>query len=137
MLLDLLLIADYVNITADGKLNVMGIFNRIHAPQFPTRHPEMFLVAKLSANPSEYGTRRKLAIKLVDESGKLVASLLEREIEIPHDKEGKVVEIRQILRLAGLVFPQPGAYQFSMLVDNNQKGSQTIQLVQIPKVKRG
>lgn len=137
MLLDFLLIADYVNVTADDKLNVMGIFNSIHSPQFPTRHPEMFLVAKLSADPSEYGTKRKLAIKLLDEGGKLIASLLEREIEIPHGKEGKVVGIRQILRLAGLVFPQPGAYQFSMLVDNDQKGNQTIQLIQIPKVKRG
>jgi len=136
MLLDLLLIADYVNITADGKLNVMGIFNSIHSPQFPTRHSGMFLVAKLSADPSEYGAKKKLAIKLLDEDGKLIASLLEREIEIPHGKEGKVVEIRQILRLAGLVFPQPGAYQFSILVDNDRKGSQTIQLIQIPKEKK-
>lgn len=137
MLLDLLLIADYANATVDGKLNVMGIFNSIHSTQFPTAHPEMFLVAKLSADPSEYGTKRKLAVKLLDGNGKLIASLLEREIEVPYGKEGKVVEIRQLLKLSGLVFPQPGAYQFSMLVDNDQKGSQTIQLVQIPKVKRG
>ena len=136
MLLDLLLIADYVNIAADGKLNVMGIFNSIHSTEFPTAHPEMFLIAKLSADPSEYGTKRKLAIKLLDESGKSIASLLEHEIEIPHGKEGKGVEIRQILRLTGLDFPQPGAYQFSMLVDNDQKGSQTVKLVQIPKGKK-
>ena len=115
MLLDLLLIADYVNTTADGKLNVMGIFNSIHSTKFPTAHPEMFLVAKLSADPSEYGTKKKLAVKLLDEGGKLMASLLEREIEIPHGKEGKV-EIRQLLKLTGLVFPQSGAYQFSLLV---------------------
>lgn len=137
MLLDLLLIADYANLTVDGKLNVMGIFNSIHATQFPASHAEMFLVAKLSADPSEYGTKRKLAIRLLDEGGKLIASLLEREIEIPHGKEGKGVEIRQILKLTGLIFPQPGAYQFSMLVDNDHKGSQTIQLIQIPKVERG
>lgn len=136
MLLDLLLIADYVNITADGKLNVMGIFNSIHSTEFPTAHPEMFLVAKLSADPSEYGTRKKLAIKLLDEGGKPIASLLEREIEIPHGKGDNVVAIRQLLKLTGLVFPQPGAYQFSLLIDNEQKGSQTVQLIQTPKEKK-
>lgn len=136
MLLDLFLIADYVNATVDGKLNVMGIFNIIHSAQFPTRHPGMFLVAKLSADPSEYGAKQKLAIKLLDERGKSIATLLEREVEIPHSKERKGVAIRQILRLTGLVFPQPGNYQFSLLVDNDHKGSQTIQLVQIPKIKR-
>jgi hypothetical protein len=136
MLLNLLLIADYVNITADGKLNVMGIFNSIHSTEFPTAHPEMFLIAKFSTDPSEYGTKKKLAIKLLDEGGKPIASLLEHEIEIPHGKGGRVVEIRQLLKLTGLVFPQPGAYHFSILVDNDQKGSQTIQLIQIPKEKR-
>ena len=136
MLLDLLLIADYANMTADGKLNVMGIFKSIHSTEFPTAHPEMFLVAKLSADASEYGTKKKLGIKLLDGSGNSIASLLEREIEIPHGKEGKVVEIRQLLKLTGLVFQQPGAYQFSILVDNEQKGSQTIQLIQIPKEKK-
>jgi len=136
MLLDLLLIADYVNTTADGKLNVMGIFTNIHSPEFPTAHPEMFLVAKLSADPSEYGTRKKLAIRLLDKDGKPIASLLEREIEIPSGKGDKVVAIRQILRLTGLVFPQPGTYQFSLLVDNEQKGSQTVKLIQTPKEKK-
>jgi len=35
----LLLVADYANVTDNGKLNVMGIFQRLHAREFPARHP--------------------------------------------------------------------------------------------------
>jgi len=136
MQLDFFLIADYANITIDGKLNVMGVFNSIHSTQFPTVHPEMYLVAKLSASPSEYGSKRKLSVKLLDEDAQLINSLLEREIEVPHGKEGRIAEIRQILRLTGLSFPKPGTYEFSILVDNDQKGIQTIRVVQISKAQR-
>jgi len=48
-----LLAADYANITRDGKLNVMGIFSIINAPGFPAVHPQMYLVAQLTAGPFE------------------------------------------------------------------------------------
>ena len=137
MLLDLLLIADYANITADGKLNVMGIFNRINSKAFPAVHAEMYLVAKLSASPSEYGTKRKFVVKLIDEDGNLIVKVLDSEVEVPHAKGGRIAEIRQILRLNGLVFPHPGAYQFSFLVDDDDKGSQTIQVMQTPPINKG
>ncbi|MDY6918054.1 MAG: hypothetical protein SVP26_08955 [Chloroflexota bacterium] len=137
MQLDLLLTADYANVTADGKLNVMGIFNRIYSSAFPASHAEMYLVANLSADPSEYGMRRKLVAKLMDEDGGLVAQLLEREIEVPQAKEGRPAEIRQILRLVGLLFPRPGTYQFSMLVDNDLKGSRAIRVIRTSKERAG
>jgi len=55
MKLTLFLAADYANITREGKLNVMGIFNDIYARTFPARHSSMHLVAKLGAELGEYG----------------------------------------------------------------------------------
>jgi hypothetical protein len=49
----LFLAADYANITGDGKLNVMGIFNDIYSFNFPARHSSMHLVARLGAELSE------------------------------------------------------------------------------------
>jgi len=62
----LLLVADYANVTDNGKLNVMGIFQRLHAREFPARHPVMQLVIKLVAGPGEYGESRRLTVRLLD-----------------------------------------------------------------------
>lgn len=65
----LFLAADYANITGDGKLNVMGIFNDIFSFNFPARHSSMHLVGKLGAELGEYGQTRNFTIKLLDEDG--------------------------------------------------------------------
>ena len=75
MKLLLLMAADYANITGDGKLNVIGIFNDINAFNFPARHPSMHLVARLGAEPEEYGQTRSF-------TGKLRATFPVRDIHL-------------------------------------------------------
>jgi len=116
-----ILAADYANVTKDGKINVMGIFNRIFAHEFPTRQPEMHLIVKLDASPAEYDTVRKLTIKLLDETGKQEIVNWSRDIHIPIGSGAERAEISQILRLRDLVFPTPGTYQFSVIVDKDEE----------------
>lgn len=125
-----LLAADYANIAERGKLNVMGIFSVIHAPKFPVRHSEMHLIAKLYASPAEYNTTRKLTVKLLNEDATQELVNWSRDIRVPQGTGGQKVEINQILRLTDLVFPTPGNYQFSVLVDNDEKGTLPILLVE-------
>ena len=40
------LLADYSNVSREGKLNILGIFDTIYAPTFPTTHPHMQLVIR-------------------------------------------------------------------------------------------
>ena len=124
----LLLSADYANIAEGGKLNVMGIFRNIRSSAFPARHSEMHLIVKLRPSPAEYGQTRKLTIKLMDEDGKSELVNFSRDIEIPHPAGKQRFEINQILRLRDIVFPEPGTYQFSVLVDNDEKGTLPIEV---------
>ena len=43
---DLALLADAATIDGAGKLNILGIFDRVHTPNFPARHPKMALVLR-------------------------------------------------------------------------------------------
>lgn len=123
-----LLLADYANMTGDGKINVMGIFNRIFANNFPALHPEMYLVSQLSASPAEYDREFKLTIRLMDQDGKhvIVEHLLDGKI--PRDEAGASVNVNTIIRLNNTLFPQPGAYGFYVLVDNDVKQNLSIAL---------
>lgn len=131
MELTLLLAADYANTTADGKLNVMGIFKNIKTLKFPAVQPEMYLVMQLEASPAEYGRTFNLRVKLLDEDA--VKSLVNINIKrtVPHGKGGHVVHQNVLARLNGVRFPTAGTYEFSVLVDNDVKGTLAINLEQI------
>jgi len=120
--LKVLLAADYANIERQGKINVMGVFDRISAVDFPARHPEMVLVMKLSAGPAEYGRTRKLVVKLLDQDATQELVDWSRDIDVPPGAGGPV-EINQFLKLRDLVFPTEGVYTFYVLVDDDEKGT--------------
>jgi hypothetical protein len=130
MELAFLLVADYANTTGDGKLNVMGIFQSIFAAQFPVAHPEMYFIAQFTAGPAEYGRRRKLEIKLLDEDAAQEIVSFSTEVEIPRGAGGQRVNIPAVLRLVNTVFPKPGTYEFSVVLDEDLKGSLAIQVDQ-------
>lgn len=117
----LFLAADYANITREGKLNVMGIFNDIYSYHFPARHSSMHLIAKLGAELGEYGQSRNFTIKLFDEDGNQIFDV-SGQFEIPKGERGRKPEVNLILELKDIVFPKAGAYQFVLFIDRDQKG---------------
>jgi hypothetical protein len=131
MELAFLLVADYANTTGDGKLNVMGIFQNIFAVQFPVAHPEMYVIAQFTAGPAEYGRRRKLEIKLLDEDAAQEIVSFSTDVEIPRGTGGQRVSVPVILRLVNTTFPKPGTYEFSVLLDEDLKGSLAVQVDQL------
>ncbi len=121
MKLTLFLAADYANITREGKLNVMGIFNDIYAQTFPARHSSMHLVAKLGAELGEYGQARDFTVKLLDADGNPIFDL-SGQFQVPPGGQGRKPEVNLILELKDLIFPKEGMYQFVLLVDKDHKG---------------
>ncbi|MBN2548662.1 MAG: hypothetical protein JXB15_05875 [Anaerolineales bacterium] len=130
MKLDLLLAADYANITGDGKLNVMGIFREINADNFPTRLVSMHLVIRLIAELGEYGASRDLFVFLRDPDGVDKFRVTGR-VDIPKGEGGIIPQVNIILELKDLVFPQPGIYQFVVMVDKDYKGDMALYVNQV------
>ena len=122
--------ADYANVEMGGKLNIMGLFNKINARQFPWIHPEMHLVVSLVAAPSEYGMKRQLTIKLMDEDASKTLMTLSGEVQIPQGEGGRAVEINSIFKLNNVKFPDAGTYQFAILVDHDEMGTFRIDALQ-------
>jgi len=135
MELSLLLVADYASSTSDGKLYMMGVFDQIRAVSFPVKHPDMYLVVKLSADPSEYGRYFKLDIKIVDESDKPVVPALAAGATIPVGEQGQKLTLNSVFKLANITFPKPGTYRFLVEIDQVLKGSLLVDLVQVAPVK--
>ena len=68
MEIDLAVLADAATVDMSGKLNILGIFDRISVGELPAHHPHLSLVLRLSASMSEAGSH-KMEIVLRDPEG--------------------------------------------------------------------
>jgi len=114
-------LADYANVTNDGKLNIMGIFDVIHAPSFPAIYPQMRLVLRLQGSPAERGSLKSIEIKMLDADGKQLLQFA-TTLSIP-EAAPLNPEFPQIIELQGIPFTHPGAYEFSILVNGEEKAT--------------
>jgi len=114
-------LADFASVSADNKLNVMGIWDQINTSQMPAQVLSPYLVIRLHADITEVDSPRRLKITLVDEDGgELLAG--EQEIVVARPVESGVAPIYQVIsRFPALQFPKPGSYKFAILIDNDHK----------------
>jgi hypothetical protein len=116
-------LADYANVSQDGKLNIMGIFQEINPPTLPFALPQMYLVLSLSAGPAEFGSVRNIRIPLLQSDGQEVFSL-QAQMQVPRAKrEGSRVYMNEAIGLAGIRFPQAGDYAFHILIGDDEKAT--------------
>jgi len=129
MEVDLALLADAATIDATGKMNILGVFDRIGVSQFPAQHGRIALVLRLTAGTSEMGPH-DMEIRLSDPAGAEVLSL-NGEMQLGGGPEvGEGIRVPHVLNLDGLVFPRPGRYSFDVKVDGEHH-------VSIPLVVNG
>ena len=50
------LFADAANLSQEGKLNILGVFDAVHVGQFPALHPRATFVVRLKALTVDVGT---------------------------------------------------------------------------------
>ena len=134
MQVKLAVLADYANVTGDGKLNILGIFDRINIGQLPAVHPQMHLVLRLEAHPSERDRAHKVEIRLQDPEG---ATIFDVNGDIvPHGDGGQPVSTNQILTLNNLQLEKIGAYNFVVFINNDLKSELPlhVEFVSMPPV---
>jgi hypothetical protein len=127
----LALLADYANISREGKLNVMGVFNRIWTKEFPAVHPEMQLVFRLEAGPAERGQDKMIEVKLLDADAKTLQHL-KGPLTVPDESPQLTIPIDQILRLVNVTFEKPGDYCFHILVNGETKNTVQFSVERLP-----
>lgn len=130
MRVPLAVIADYANVSRDGKLNIMGIFDTINARSFPAIHRGARLVVRFESDVLERGAIKELGIELHDADGDVLLAA-HRPLEIPVDTS-LTATFDYILDLKLLRFDRAGDYAFRVLVDGELKTRVEVHLRQLP-----
>jgi hypothetical protein len=115
MKIDLALLCDAATVDPSGKLNVLGVFDRIHAREFPARHGRLCLVLRLETRAADAGDRTA-EIRLETPSGEDLVRL-DGKIHVGPATTDQPSRIPQVLNLDGIVFPEAGTYHFEVAID--------------------
>jgi hypothetical protein len=135
MNLTLALLADYANISREGKLNIMGIFEQIHALHFPAVHAQMQLVVRLEANPFESGLH-PVRVSFIDEDARELFQI-PGTLAVPESRAGENITTNQIFVLNGVVLPKAGTYEFVIVVRDEELGRVPLRVLSIPQPATG
>ncbi|HEU5208783.1 MAG TPA: hypothetical protein VFU06_05165 [Longimicrobiales bacterium] len=119
MRVKLALLADYANVTAEGKLNILGVFDRINVSALPAVHPQMHLVLRFEAHPMERDRVHNVEIRLHDPDGKTVFEV--KGDVVPHGNGERATASNQILTLNNLQLTKSGGYTFAVFVNDDLK----------------
>lgn len=105
-------LADYVSMSTEGKLHVLGVFSKIVAPQVPALHPSMTIVLQVLYGLSEVGWTT-FEVDLVHDHGELLRKE-PVELELPPPTGGTLGILNLLHRFVGTVFEWYGLYEFRL-----------------------
>jgi hypothetical protein len=120
-------LVDAANISVEGKLNLMGIFQKIASSEFPCQLP-CALVALFEADPFDRGGRIPVRIEFIDEDGLEMFRMEGMEVAVP-DQSGHLTQTcNLIVNLRPLTLTKPGPYSFKVLVRDRLEGEIRLQV---------
>jgi len=115
MYISFALFADAANLSQEGKLNILGVFDAVQVGELPTVHPRTTLVLRLKAEAADAGTHR-LGLRWVSPEGEeLWSTEGEMNVGAPADATGDV----DFPLIAALDLPldEPGEYAMEIELD--------------------
>jgi hypothetical protein len=126
----LAVLADSANVSQEGKLNLLGIFENIQARQFPVTHPSLALVFIITGDSGDVGSPHKLKVDFVNADGKSFLKV-EGDIQFQKAPSGAKPRANQIININGLPIEKPGRYEFKIIINGEERTSVPVDVLQV------
>ena len=106
----------------NGKLNLLGAFDTIYAPQMPAVHPQCAVALRVTFLPGDEGTR-KLTLNFINADGHAIMQAI--EMPVPVDAAGRRAFLTRnfIVNIQQLKFAEPGLYSVDVRLDDESQAS--------------
>lgn len=131
MVVTFAVVADYANVTRDGKLNVMGIFDRVFARKVPARFPPMQLVIRLEAEYAELDSEHSVRVQLSDPDGEAVFDI-DGSFTPRGGQPGQRASVNHILQLGNVPLQRIGSHRILIWIDGDLKREVSVHVDQAP-----
>ncbi|SRR3990172_7774853 len=126
---DFMIVSDYAFVGENGKLNIIGVFDIIGVSQFPSGHPELFVVAKITGKEN---SEHEIEINLEDPDGEnlLVPIPPKLKVKLSGTGDGSVIQ-----RFFNLNFKKAGVHKFQLLKDGKKISKAKLTVMKITNGK--
>lgn len=119
---NLAILADAANTSAEGKLNILGEFNMLMTEAPPWMLVGRSLVVRLVGHAGDEGPHT-VGLRLLDQDRNLVWSSGDAAIDFPRARvAGAPARLQAIMGLPPLILPTAGDYELEILIDGEAKG---------------
>ncbi len=120
---ELFVMCDFALVSKEGKLSIVGIFDRMFVTDLPSSFLRFFIVATVKGEP---GIEHKIKVKAESPSGKdFFAS---NEISVTLGNNGRTHHITDV---ANFPLPETGEYKLKLLSQNKQLAKITFSVTKV------
>jgi hypothetical protein len=106
----------------NGKLNLLGAFDTIFAPQLPAVHPQCALALRVTFMSSDEG-EHALKFNFVDADGRAIMPPIETPVSVTLPEEALFLTRNFIVTFQNLKFAEAGFYSVDVRLDGKSKGN--------------
>lgn len=126
MKVEFVLLAEGINKTASGTINVLGEFNTLYGPEFPFVRPSTSFWVRLQSDANDMRTH-KIRGELVRKGTQLKLAEFETTAErSTSTTPGDYTRGDIVVNAYGLVFPESGEYSVNVYVDETLAGTKPL-----------
>jgi hypothetical protein len=114
------LFADSANVSVEGKLNILGVFDALQVASVPTVHPRATLVMRLKGTLDETGHHKVVMSWTSPEGNELWSSSGDLEIGAP--PAGAIEMDFPLILTFDLPIPKAGTHHLRVRIDEELQG---------------
>ena len=117
----------------NGKLNLLGSFDTIYAPQLPAIHPQCAVALRVTFASGDEGARQ-LKLNFVNADGRAIMPPVEIPVAVALPDDVHFLTRNFIVNIQQLKFSEAGLYSVDVRLDDKSEGNipLSVKLVERP-----
>src|SRR5688500_1557336 len=127
------LFADAANLSQEGKLNVLGVFDALQVGTLPAVHPRAHLVVHLKGSPSDVG-RHTVTLRWINPEGSELWTST-GELNVGQPPAGVMEMDLPLIAQSDLPIDSAGAYHMAVALDEKKRAGVPVQVRTVPAVR--
>jgi hypothetical protein len=133
MEISLATLAEAANVTADGKLNILGAFDTIQACSFPAPTPAMTVVVRLLFEYEDSRRTYSVRTRLVDQDGRELGGFDMQLGPLDPVRPGEFAHLNIAAPVdRTMSFHHPGRYRIRVQIGDHAEASVAFQVTRVP-----
>jgi hypothetical protein len=107
---------------SSSKLNVLGAFDTIYAPQMPAVHLQCAVALRVTFSSGEEG-RHKLALNFINADGRSIMPPIEMPVTVTLPEDVHFVSLNFVASIQRMQFPEAGLYSVDVRIDDKSQAA--------------